>query len=179
MARPLAGAPPDSLPLSAMKEQFSLGYVHMVASAAGYSIKHHGTDYDGVDLTIFSSADHETFYCPQFELQVKCTSQATVMRGESVAWRMKAGPFRKLASKKRYIPAYLGVLVVPSDPGTWLEQDQEKLLTRSRMYWQAGALLGELDGDADSKTVHLPLTNLLDVSQLRRIMESLGDGGGR
>ena len=58
---------------------------------------------------------------------------------------MEAGPFRKLTNKKRYIPAYLGVLVVPGDPETWLEQDQEKLLTRSRMYWQAASLLGEID----------------------------------
>ena len=47
MARVLADSPPRSLPLSAMKEQFSLGYVHMVASAAGFSIKNHATDYDG------------------------------------------------------------------------------------------------------------------------------------
>jgi Domain of unknown function (DUF4365) len=177
MAEVLAGSPPDSLPLSAMKEQFSLGYVHMVASAAGFSIKSHGTDYDGVDVTIFSSAEYATYYCPQFELQVKCTSQRRVVRQHSIAWHMEAGPFRKLTSPKRFIPAYLGVLVVPGDPETWLEQDQEKLLTRSRMYWQAAALLGAIEADAGSRTVHLPLANLFDVSQLRRIMESMGDGG--
>ena len=178
MAHALAGTAPASLPLSAMKEQFSLGYVHMVVSAAGLSIKSHGTDYDGVDVTIFSSAEYETYYCPQFELQVKCTSQHSAVRQHSVAWPLEAGPFRKLTSKKRFIPAYLGVLVVPGDPETWLEQDQEKLLTRSRMYWQAAALLGEIDGDTATKTVHLPLTNLFDVPQLRHIMESMGDGDG-
>ena len=142
MARVLSGSPPESLPLSAMKEQFSLGYVHMVVSAAGFSIKNHGTDYDGVDVTVFSSAEYETYYCPQFELQVKCTSQRSVVRQGGVAWRMEAGPFRKLTSKKRFIPAYLGVLVVPGDPEAWLEQDQEKLLTRSRMYWQAAPCSG-------------------------------------
>jgi hypothetical protein len=177
MAHALGNTAPDSLPLSTMKEQFSFGFVHMVASAAGFSIKSHGTDYDGVDITIFSSAEYETFYCPQFELQVKCTSQSRVVREHSIAWTLDAGPFRRLTSKKRFIPAYLGVLVVPGDPETWLEQDQEKLLTRSRMYWQAAALLGEPDGDAGSKTVHLPLSNLFDVLQLRRIMESLGGDG--
>ncbi len=166
------------LPLSAMKEQFSLGYVHMVASAAGFSIKSHSTDYDGVDITIVSSAEYETYYSPQFELQVKCTSQRNVIRQASVAWQLEAKPFRKLTNKKRYIPAYLGVLVVPGDPETWLEQDQEKLLTRSRMYWQAAAMLGEIDGDAGAKTVHLPRSNLFDVPQLRHIMASMGNGDG-
>jgi hypothetical protein len=178
MTQALAGSPPDSLPLSAMKEQFSLGYVHMVASAAGCSIKHHATDYDGVDITIVSSADYETFWGPQFELQMKCTSQRSVIRPGSVAWRLEAKPFRKLTNKNRYIPAYLGILVVPGDPETWLEQDQEKLLTRSRMYWQAAAMLGEVDGDADTKTVHLPRSNLFDVPQLRHIMASIGNGNG-
>jgi hypothetical protein len=177
MARVLAGSPRQSLPLSAMKEQFSLGYVHMVASAAGFSIKNHATDYDGVDITIFSSVEYETYYCPQFELQVKCTSQHSVLRPHGIAWQMEARPFRKLTSRKRFIPAYLGVLIVPGDPETWLEQDQERLLTRSRMYWQQATRLGEIDGTAGSKTVHLPLTNLFDVPQLRRIMESMCDGG--
>ena len=176
MARVLAGSPRQSLPLSAMKEQFSLSYVHMVASAAGFSIKNHATDYDGVDITIFSSVEYETYYCPQFELQVKCTSQRNVVR-QGIAWQMEARPFRKLTSRKRFIPAYLGVLIVPGDPGTWLEQDQERLLTRSRMYWQQATRLGEIEDAAGSKTVHLPLTNLFDVPQLRRIMESMGDGG--
>ena len=177
MARLLAGSPTGSLPLSAMKEQFSLGYVHMVASAAGFSIKNHSTDYDGVDVTVFSSAEYETYYCPQFELQVKCTSQLSVVRPKGIAWKREGRPFRKLTSRKRFIPAYLGVLIVPGDPEIWLEQDQERLLTRSRMYWQAATRLGEIDATAGSKTVHLPLTNLFDVHQLRRIMETMGDEG--
>ncbi len=143
MARALVGSPPQSLPLSAMKEQFSLGYVHMVASAAGFPIKNHATDYDGVDITIFSSAEYETYYCLQFELQVKCTSQRNVVRPQGIAWQMEARPFRKLTSRKRFITAYLGVLIVPGDPETWLEQDQERLLTRSRMYWQQATRLGK------------------------------------
>src|SRR4051794_10018475 len=63
------------LPHSARQEQFSIAFVHMVASAAGCSIKHHSTDYDGVDITIASSAQYETVFGPQFELQLKCTTQ--------------------------------------------------------------------------------------------------------
>ena len=86
MASVLVSSSTESLPLSAMKEQFSLGYVHMVASAAGFSIKTHNTDYDGVDVTIFSSAEYKIYYCPEFELQVKCTSQRSVVRQTRIAW---------------------------------------------------------------------------------------------
>jgi hypothetical protein len=60
----LPGEPLEQLPLSGMKQQFSLGFVRMVAAAAGCSVKDHPTDYDGGDVTIASSADYERFYCP-------------------------------------------------------------------------------------------------------------------
>ncbi len=174
-ARP--GDPLDELPPSEKKQQFSLGFVHLVVAAAGCSVKEHKTDYDGVDITIASSAEYERFYCPQFELQVKCTSQADIVKQEHVVWRMKAAPFRRLTNKKRYCPAYLGVLVVPADPTAWLAQDETRLITESRMYWERAANLGEISDEAASKTVHLPRSNLFDVVQLCDIMKIIGDGG--
>ena len=45
------------------------------------------------------------------------------------------------------------------------------------MYWAPAADLGEIAEGAASKTVHVPASNLFDVSQLRSIMEAIGDGG--
>jgi hypothetical protein len=174
-ARP--GDPLDELPLSEKKQQFSLGFVQMVVAAAGCYVKEHKTDYDGVDITIVSSAEYETFYCPQFELQLKCTSQADIVRETDVVWCMKAGPFRRLTNKKRFCPAYLGVLVVPVDPDAWLTQDETRLITESRLYWERAADLGEISDGAATKTVSLPRSNLFDVAQLRDIMKTIGDGG--
>lgn len=177
MTSPHPGDPLDELPLNEKKQQFSLGFVHMVVSTAGFYVKEHRTDYDGVDITIASSAEYQTHYCPQFELQLKCTSQADIVKEERVAWSMKAGPFRRLTNKKRYLTAYLGVLVVPADPAFWLAQDETRLMTESRMYWELAANLGEISDGAATKTVHLPRSNLFDVAQLQGIMKTIGDGG--
>lgn len=91
---------------------------------------------------------------------------------------MNAGPFRRLTNPKRYCAAYLGVLVVPTDPGDWLDQDETRLISQSRMYWARAADLGTIDDGATTKTVYLPRGNLFDVQQLRGIMETIGDGGG-
>jgi hypothetical protein len=117
------------LPMSARQEQFSLAFVQMVAAAAGCSIKTHATDYDGVDITIASSSSYEKFYCPQFELQLKCTTQHRYLAADHLAWPMKAKPFVKLTRPDRFIPAYLGVLLIPDKFATWLDQDDERLLT--------------------------------------------------
>lgn len=173
----LAGAPLDELPSGEKKQQFSLGFVHMVASAAGFSIKDHRTDYDGVDVTIASSADYEVHYCPQFEMQVKCTSQKDLLSDETMAWKLKAGPFRRLTNPKAYLPRFLGVLLVPQESSEWVQQDEKRLLTGSCMYWVAARGLGTLEENQQYKTVYLPRSNILDVPQLQGIMKTIGDGG--
>jgi hypothetical protein len=95
-----------------------------------------------------------------------------------VAWRMRAEPFRRLTNPKRYIPAYLGVLVVPDGSEAWLDQDESRLVTESRLYWERALNLGGISDEAATKTVYLPRSNLFNVEQLRGIMESIGDGGG-
>ncbi|GAA0651138.1 DUF4365 domain-containing protein [Kutzneria viridogrisea] len=170
--------PPDGqLPGNARREQFSLAFVRLVAAAAGCSIKSHETDYDGVDITITSSADYSKFYCPELELQVKCTTQHRLLTSTHMSWPMEAKPFRKLTNPKRYNEAFLGVLLVPADPASWLEQDEDTLLTRSRMYWHRAAELGEIPEDQGTRTVHLPRSNLFTVPQLLTIMQTIGEGG--
>jgi hypothetical protein len=173
----ISGAPLDDLPMTAKKEQFSLGYVRMVASAAGCSVKEHTTDYDGVDITIASSAEYELFYCPQFELQLKCTSQKRVLRDDHIVWTMESAPFRRLINPKRMIPAYLGVLYVPGESETWLDQDEERLWVNGRMYWQCAARLGVASEGRGTKTIRLPRSNLFDADQLLGIMKTVGEGG--
>lgn len=165
------------LPMTARQEQFSLAYVRMIAAAAGCSVKAHETDYDGVDITITSSTEYVRYYCPEFELQLKCTTQQDRLRDTSFSWRMERDPFLKLTHGKRYNEAFLGVLVIPRDDEPLVCQSEERLLTASRMYWQHAALLGDIRDGATSKTVHLPRTNLFDVESLRSIMQRIGEGG--
>ncbi|WP_250213958.1 DUF4365 domain-containing protein [Acrocarpospora catenulata] len=177
MGEKVEGTPLDELPLSEKKQQFSLAFVRMVVAAAGCSVKCHETDYDGVDITIASSAEYARYYCPQFELQLKCTSQLGVLRDTSLMWQMKAGPFRRLTNPKRHIPAYLGVLHVPESPESWLHQNEERLLVNSKMYWENAANLGVIAEGQASKTVRLPKSNLFDVDRLLGIMKTIGEGG--
>lgn len=116
----------------------------------------------------------------EFELQLKCTGQQDLHRDDgTVAWPMKKKPYGKLTNPKRFCPAYLGVLVVPSEPGAWLEQDEQRLITRSRLYWVKASELAPYSEDGESRTVYLPRSNLFDVPQLLDIMRSIGEGGGR
>lgn len=165
-----------TLPLNEMKQQFSLAYVHMVVSAAGCSIKSHTTDYDGVDVSIVSSAEYETHYGPEIELQVKCTAQAELLTPTTMRWRMDAKPFRLLTHPKAYLPRFLGVLLLPEDSALWLDQDEARLLASSCMYWERASELGSIDGHQETKVVNLPRCNILNVEQLQEILKTIGEG---
>jgi hypothetical protein len=167
----------ETLPLSEMKQQFSLAFVHMVVSAAGCSVKYHSTDYDGVDITIASSAEYESHYCPQFEIQVKCTAQTDLKTDSTMRWELEAKPFQKLTHPKSYVERFLGVLVVPGDSADWLNQDEAGLLTKSVMYWEHASKLGAIPDGQKTKVVHLPRSNTLNVAQLQNIMKKIGEGG--
>lgn len=160
-----------------MKQQFSLAFVQMVVSAAGCSIKEHKTDYDGVDITIVSSMDYIKHFGPQIELQVKCTSQKRLRTSTAMKWTLEADRFRKLTNPKSYLPRFIGVLLVPDEPSSWLCQDERQLLTKSRMYWERASELGTIEDGQNTKMVHLPRSNILNVMQLQDIMKTIGDGG--
>ncbi|MFC8383576.1 DUF4365 domain-containing protein [Nocardia sp. NPDC057272] len=163
------------LPINAQQEQFSVAFVRMVAAAAGCSIKPHDTDYDGVDITIASSVEYQTMYCPQIEMQLKCTTQHTRLGAHHLSWTLARDPFLKLVNRKRYTPALLGVLLIPADPDRMLDLSEERLISESRMYWQFATELGDIANGKASKTVHLPRTNLFDVEGLLEIMRTIGD----
>jgi hypothetical protein len=176
-AQLVGAAEVGALPTNEMKQQFSFAFLHMVVSAAGCSIKDHRTDYDGVDVTVASSAEYELYYGPQIEIQLKSTAQSALLTEDAMKWDLSAERFGKLTNSKAYVPRFLAVLLVPDDPALWLEQDETRLVTSSCMYWQRAEELGILPEGQKSRVVRLPRSNILNVMQLQGIMKTIGDGG--
>lgn len=167
------------LPKTESQQQFSLAFVRLVAAAAGFWIKSHETDYDGVDITIVSSADYEMWSCPSLELQVKCTTRAELLKDDHLLWRIESKSYSKLIKPRRFEPTYLGVLLVPPEVDAWLDHNEDRLLTRSRMYFESAVNLPMSSPGRRSTAVRLPRRNLFDVSALQAIMKHIGDGGDR
>ncbi|MGW6741694.1 DUF4365 domain-containing protein [Streptomyces sp. NPDC055025] len=163
------------LPMTARQENISLAFTRLVTYAAGCAVKTHDTDYEGVDLTLTSSADYKRYCGVEFELQLKATTQSRYLTDTHMAWPMKVKPYRKLTRPKRYIRAYLGVLLLPEDADTWLTVNEDRLIAEGRMYWEAADLFPSASGDAATKTVHLPRSNLFVGEQLLGIMKTIGD----
>jgi hypothetical protein len=164
--------PDGSLPLSAMKEELSVSYVHMLSSATGLTLGEWSQDYDCRDVTLSSSVDYSPdLYGPRIDIQLKCTGQESVDRADTIAWSLDSRAYHKMSRRNRSIPALFCVLVAPPLAGHWLESNQQGLLARSHMYWLWGHTFPPQEEDQRTQTVHLPKTNLLTPRSLLELME--------
>lgn len=155
-----------------MKEQLSEAYIHMLASAAGMTVGHWGTDYDCKDVTVSSSVDYTPdLYQPGIDVQLKCTGQQSVSKPTTIAWSLDTRAVDKMSRKNRSNPALFCVLVVPPLVGHWLHHDPQGLLARSHMYWIWGHQLPVAKLTQEHQTVHLPKTNLLTPQSLLDLMK--------
>jgi hypothetical protein len=160
------------------KQQLSIAYLHAVASAAGFACQAPAVDNDSVDRTIVARGwmhAKSVLRSPRIDVQLKSIacdplkpSQATI-------------PFR--LGKKNYddlrqrtmVPRLLVVLLLPRDPGQWIEQDEQRMLSRYAAYYVS--LAGRAASTHEGKVpVVLPRNNLLSVENLRRLMTQASQG---
>ncbi|WP_182976880.1 DUF4365 domain-containing protein [Arthrobacter cheniae] len=170
--------PDGSLPQSAMQEEISKAYVHMVASAAGLTLLDWKTDYAGIDVTVKSLVDYQCVggYQPQFDLQLKCTYQDNnSAAGDTFSWSVDGPTHRKVTHPNRSVPATFAVMVIPEEPGVWLSHNKEGVLARSHMYWLRGSDFPELPAGQKSKTLTLPKTNLMTASAMLMLMKEASE----
>ena len=172
-ARLVYDLPDDSLPITAMREQISIAYIQMAIAAAGCTVGTWSADYDGVDISIKSHAEYEGLLGPTLDVQLKCTSK-DVVKAEHIAWEIDKRTHHYL-TWKRSKPAILAVLVVPSDRDLWLDHNEERLLTRSTMYWMPAAGMPAFPDGQQTMTVHLPRSNRFNREALLGIMTEIGE----
>jgi hypothetical protein len=154
------------------KQQLSFAYLHAVASAAGFACQAPGVDDDSVDRTLVARGwvhEKSVLRSPKIDVQLKSLTHAPLTAGE------KAFTFR--LTKKNYddlrhramVPRLLVVLLLPHDRGQWIEQDDERMLSRYAAYYVS--LSGMAEASHRGKVpVVLPRRNLLSVENLRRLM---------
>lgn len=159
------------MPLSGMKEELSVAYLHMLASATGLTTGKWSQDYDVRDLTLKSSVEYPALGDASIDVQLKCTGQESVDRADTIAWSLTARTLTKLRKVTRATPYLLCVLVAPPDPDVWLDPSLDGLLARSHMYYEWGYKLPALVSGNETQTVHLPKKNLLTPASLLELME--------
>lgn len=162
------------LTLDQQKEQFSVAYVHAVASAAGCSIKDVKVDDDSVDVTVVSRIEGKKLHSPELNIQLKATSQ-DILDELELTYPLKLKNYEDLR-KRTLVPRILVVMVVPEDADLWLRQAEFKTHVYRCCYWTSLWGLGATR-NTSNVSVKLPRKNLLTPVTLSSIMSTIADGG--
>lgn len=163
----------DDIPLPSLKELWSKATLEAIATPVAIDVASWKTDFDTIDVTLRTDHDYtdEGGVCaPKLDLQLKCTAQDIVVKEDHVAWKLDARSVRKLSNPNRGTMLVLAVTIAPEHPGHWMEWPSGGLLAYAETYYLRGTQIPPLDQGAESKTVHLPFTNLLTPVSLRELM---------
>jgi hypothetical protein len=154
------------------KQQLSMAYLHAVASAAGFACQDPGVDDDSVDRTLVARGwvhAKAVLRSPKIDVHLKSMARAPFLTGEeSFTFRLGKKNYNDLRHRAM-VPRLLVVFLLPRDPGQWIEQNDERLLSRYAAYYVS--LFGMPEASQRGKVpVVLPRKNLLSVDNLRRLM---------
>lgn len=159
---------------TAQKEQFSVAYIRAVAAVAGYSVYVPSIDNESVDLGI-SSSHIGNVRSPRLELQIKCTSVAS-LKVDSLRFRVKSKNYEDLRHPNLLVPRILVVVIVPDRLSDWSVHTEEGLVLRRCGYWVS--MLGHpARANSRSVTLSIPRRQSFSPSSLRNVMSVIAEGG--
>lgn len=164
---------------NAQKEEFSLGYIRILASVCGYVFdiaSRQEDNYLGIDVKIIDSVSSVTNEPPRFTIQAKCTtSKYLIDRGDFYTYTLKINNYKHLI-KKTIDPFILVITIVPEGIDNWISIDDIKgeTLLKSCSYWIS--LKGEKEIPTQSTvTIKIPKQNLFTTDVMKMLMQKSFD----
>lgn len=148
-------------------------YVRAVAAKAGYATAHPDFDRDCIDLTILAGGEMR----PRLDLQLKATINLTEIGAakDAFSYQCDRRTYDHLRMKTQ-TPRILIVMRLPKDAANWLSFAPDELVVRHCAYWVSLSGLPDLESGKESKAVHLPKSNKLDMEGLKALMQRARTG---
>lgn len=160
--------PDNLLSENDQKEHLSLAFVAAIAAKAGYALGQYNIDRDSVDLEIKGGGGMR----PAIAMQLKASSTLEV-KGGKIPFSLSAKNYNDLRAP-RQTPIILVVYQLPRDPNHWLECSLPQITLRRCARWLS--LKGFPETTNDSKTVHIPWDQTLDVKSMQTLMQKSREG---
>ena len=157
---------------SQQKAQFSLAYVHAVATVAGFALYDIRVDDESVDCGIAKRGGGGTVKSPRLELQLKC-SQRDVMQDDGLHFPLKRKNYDDLRELNLHVPKILVVLTVPAQVVDWIAHSEDEMCLRHCAWWMSLAGAAERAG-VEKPTVIVPVAQRFNSEALNSIMGRVG-----
>ena len=163
--------------INIQKEEFSYAYIYAIASAAGYAfqLSPRSIDISGIDASIASVTTEETFYSPRLDLQIKSTSR-DVLGDDEIRYPLRIKNYNELRKEKTLAPRILVLVLIPDNPGEWVQQSETELCLRKCAYWISLRGMPETQ-NTDNITIKLPRQQIFNIDTLKTLMQRIETGG--
>ena len=149
--------------LNKRKERFSLAHINAIAARAGYQMVEPPVDGDSIDGVLMGDFGRR----PRIEFQAKATAR-DVVHGNHIAFPLSIKNYNDLRADT-LTPRILVVILLPDDESQWLAQTADETCLRYCGYWLSLANCPAV-ANTDNVTVHIPLVNVFDNTQLSALM---------
>ncbi|MFD5041322.1 DUF4365 domain-containing protein [Streptomyces sp. NPDC058377] len=147
------------------KGDFGEQFVRALATAANLNVSS-SRDRLGIDWELTYPGRGGTRKFPQIHAQVKCWNRPDET-GDSWRYPLRVHNYNLLSGRDFYVPRFLFLVVVPENPGEWVEATHEGLLLRHAAYWACFHDNDLTDRPRNnSLTVSVPKANLLTTETL-------------
>jgi hypothetical protein len=162
--------------LSQRKAQFSLAYLHAVATAADLKLSHWLVDDESVDATLGRAGGAGVVHSPRLDVQLKCSAQA-LLHADGIHFPLKRKNYDDLRAQAPHVPKILVVLLVPESCAEWVSTVAEERMCLHRHAWWMSLRDADERPGVETPTVVLPRGQLFDAAALAAIVDRVGLGG--
>lgn len=159
------------------QEEISKAYLHAVAAKCGFAVAGWSQDHGCLDATVGAAATVGTGHLvrPKVDIQLKATGQQGVEHDDYISWTLHIDHYNSLRAPAR-TPHLLVVLLLPDDVEQSVEHTAEQLVLRRCAYWVNMTGMAPAPAKNQSKTVHLPKSQLFSPAALTTILETISQG---
>ena len=156
------------------QEPFSTAYIGAIAATAGYgfTVLNGATNPDrcSIDAQISIPTTRDVLI-QDLKVQAKCTYYHEP-KEKYFPFTIERKNYDDIRLNKN--PHLLVVVNIPKPPSEWIVFNNNSIELRYNCYYMS--LKGLADMHTESKTLHIPLTNILSAARLSEIMGLLADG---
>jgi len=158
------------------KEDLSRAYLRAASAIAEISYEKNERDHDGSDVTLkkLIEIDGNKVWA-SIDVQLKSTSSSSQYAIDNgyIKYALKGKNYNDLLMK-RNTRLLLMLMILPSDKNDWTSFTAEEMILRKCMYWTYVEGSESPVKPESSKTISIPLENLVNPESLDKIIRDKG-----
>lgn len=161
---------------TARMEQFNIAVIRAISSACGFNTSTLEVDDDSIDIEICAKYPFELGKKSRARVSIQLKSTFSLQKqDEYISYTLKRKNYDDLRISDSD-PRYLFVLELPKKCSQWVKQKKKFCAFKYRCYWLSLQDFDNLPAGQETKTVKIPICQIIDIHSLPKLLEAARSG---